>query len=216
MRIALLGAAAALLLTVATRGSAAPVVSGDYLEARTANVFIGACHAGSEYGTMGREAVLAWRFREGTFQGADLSGLAAVAVIAGNENLSRNDVKRRSVLYLDASATPKQRAALRALLEAKYGAALGTVLAVKPAPITLEEMKTGYRLRVADAVRLDVSKEADRSCCTMPMQVWYEPFIPVNGSKIGYTALNAFAGAETLPSWSRVGQNSAIFGTFGF
>jgi len=212
MRIALLGMA--LLLTAAGRGMAAPALSGDYLEARTANVYIGACHAGSEYGTMGREAVLAWRVREGAWNGTDVSGLAAVAVMAGNENLARGDVKRKSVLYLDGAATPAQCAALEAMLRARYGASLGEIQRVLTAPITFSEADGTYRLRVGDAVRLDVNKEANRTCCTMPMEVWYQPFVPVQGSRIGYTAMNEFRGAAQMPAWSRVGQNSAIFGTF--
>jgi hypothetical protein len=212
MRIALLGLA--LLFTAAGRGMAAPQVSGEYLEARTANVYIGACHAGSEYGTMGREAVLAWRVQEGAWNGTDVSGLAAVAVMAGNENLARDDVKRHSVLYLDAAASPAQRAALEAMLRARYGAALGEVQRVLVAPIAFTNAAETYRLRVGDIVRLDVNKEANHTCCTMPMEVWYQPFVPVQSRQIGYTAMNAFRGADQMPSWSRVGQNSAIFGTF--
>jgi hypothetical protein len=216
MRTALLGAAVALAMSMAGPGSAAPAVSGDYLEARTANVYIGACHAGGEYGTMGREAVLAWHFRDGAWQGTDLKGLSAVAVMAGNDNLDRREVQRHTVLYLDAAATPAQRAALQALLQAKFGAALGEVRAVKTAPIAFEQGDASYRLRVGDQVRLDVSKEPSHTCCTMPMEVWYQPFVPVSGSKIGYTALNEFKGAAQMPSWSRVGQNSAFFGAFDF
>jgi hypothetical protein len=205
-----------LALTATGQGLAAPSVSGDYLEARTANVYIGACHAGSEYGTMGREAVLAWRIREGVWKGTDVSGLSAVLVMAGNDNLEREDVKRQSVLYLDAAASPSQRTALESMLRARYGKALGEVQRVQSAPISFADSKGSYRLRVGETVRLDVNKEANRTCCTMPMEVWYQPFVPVQGSRIGYTAMNAFNGAERLPSWSRVGQNSAIFGTFAF
>jgi hypothetical protein len=212
MRLALLGAA--LVLAAAGRATAAPAVSGDYLEARTANVYIGACHAGSEHGTMGREAVLAWHVRDGAWNGTDLAGQKAVVVLAGDENLARDDVKRTSVLYLDKSASPAQRVAMEAMLRARYGKALGAVQNTLAAPITLVESEGSYRLRVGDAVRLDVSKEASRTCCTMPMEVWYQPFVPVQGSRIGYTAMNAFQGAQRMPSWSRVGQNSAIFGAF--
>lgn len=212
MRNALFGIA--LALGVAGPATAAPAITGDYLEARTANVYVGACHAGSEHGTMGREAVLAWRIREGVWNGTDVSGQVAVAVMAGNENLERADVKRATVLYLDAAASPAQRAALESLLRTRYGKALGEVKSVQSAPITLAEGEGSYRLRVGDSVRLDVNKEANRTCCTMPMEVWYQPFVPVKGSRIGYTALNQFDGARSMPSWSRVGQNSAIYGAF--
>jgi hypothetical protein len=216
MRTALLGAAVALAMSMAGPGSAAPAVSGDYLEARTANVYVGACHAGGEYGTMGREAVLAWHFRDGAWQGTDLKGVSAVAVMAGNDNLDRKEVQRHTVLYLDAAATPAQREALQALLQAKFGATFGELREVKTAPIAFEQGDATYRVRVGDLVRLDVNKEPSHTCCTMPMEVWYQPFVPVPGSRVGFTALNEFKGTAQMPSWSRVGQNSAIFGAFGF
>jgi hypothetical protein len=216
MRIALLGAIMAVALTAAGRGAAAPAISGDYLEARSANVYIGACHAGAEYGTMGREAVLTWRFRGGEWEGTDLTGLVAVAIMSGSDNLARPEVQRHTVLYLDAKATPEQRAALLSLLRAKHAKTFGELREVKSIPITLAETAEGYRLRAGDLVSLDVAKEPNKSCCTMPMEVWYQPFVPVAGSKIGYTAVNTFKGAAEMPNWTRVGQNSAIFGSFSF
>jgi hypothetical protein len=165
---------------------------------------------------MGREAVLAWRFRGGEWQGVDLTGLTAVAVMAGDDNLARPEVQRHTVLYLDAAASPEQRKALLSLLQSKYGKTFGEVREVKSAPITLDQSSDAYRLRAGDILRLDVAKEPNKSCCTMPMEVWYQPFVPVQGSKIGYTALNTFSGAAKMPSWTRVHQNSAIFGTFSF
>ena len=57
----------ALLGTSAIGAFAAPAASnhitGDYVEARTASVFAGACHYNGELTTTGREAELAWHVR---------------------------------------------------------------------------------------------------------------------------------------------------------
>jgi hypothetical protein len=216
MRSVLLGGALAIGLAMAQSATAAPTVTGEYLEARTANVYIGACHAGSEFGTTGREAVLAWRIGGGEWQGQKLKGLAAVAVMAGNDNLSRDDVRRQTMLYLDASATDPQRKALLSLLREKYAATFGEIVGVTAAPITFGDRENVYVVRVGDTVRLDVKKEANKTCCTMPMEVWYQPFVPVRDQRIGYSSVNEFKGAAQLPSWTRRNQNSAIFGSFGF
>ena len=44
-------------------------VTGTYVEARTAEVFAGACVINGEAGTTGREALLAWKVDRGQFNG---------------------------------------------------------------------------------------------------------------------------------------------------
>src|SRR5690606_10789197 len=60
--------AAALSLLPAS-ALAAGAVTGEYVEARTAEVFAGGCIMSSEAETIGRQAILAWRIDEGTYQG---------------------------------------------------------------------------------------------------------------------------------------------------
>src|SRR4051794_41929206 len=57
----------------------APSISGDYLEARTSDVYTGPCFANSEVNTAGGEAVFAWRVRQGAWKGTALDGLSVVA-----------------------------------------------------------------------------------------------------------------------------------------
>src|SRR5260370_30106683 len=75
----LLGLSAALMVGSSACVSAAPAVTGDYVEARSCNVYAGPCHFGSEYTTAGREAVMAWHVRRGAYAGQTLDGLTAVA-----------------------------------------------------------------------------------------------------------------------------------------
>jgi len=69
-----LGLTAALVAGAAACASAAPAVTGDYVEARSCNVFAGPCHFGSEYTTAGREAVMAWHVRGGAYSGQTWMG----------------------------------------------------------------------------------------------------------------------------------------------
>src|SRR5579872_2344797 len=76
--------AAALFLAAGTGAAAAPpptpaarTLSGEYVEARTCNVYTGACHANGEMVTAGREAVLAWQIKQGTVEGVKVDGLNA-------------------------------------------------------------------------------------------------------------------------------------------
>src|SRR5947199_2683398 len=95
----LLGLTTALIAGSATCASAAPAVTGDYIEARSCNVYAGPCHFGSEYTTAGREAVMAWHVRHGAYAGQPLDGLAAVAVVVSDDNLAVTGAPRRTVFY---------------------------------------------------------------------------------------------------------------------
>ena len=71
------------------------MVSGAYVEARTAEVFTGGCIMGSEAETVGKQAVLAWKVDRGSFNGVSLDGLSVVAALSGDRNLGIAGDRRR-------------------------------------------------------------------------------------------------------------------------
>src|SRR5690242_8685334 len=79
---------------------AASEVTGDYVEARTASVFAGACHYNGELTTTGRDAELVWHFRSGASHGVDIAGLTAIAAVAADDNLKETSAPRRTVLFI--------------------------------------------------------------------------------------------------------------------
>src|SRR5690606_29447054 len=56
-------------------------VHGEYIEARTADVYTGACFANSEVDLVGNLAVFGWHVNEGTYEGVKLDGLSVVGVV---------------------------------------------------------------------------------------------------------------------------------------
>src|SRR6185295_9758444 len=90
MKTILFTAVSALIVTtLSARGVA---LKGTYVEARTSEVFAGACVVNGEAGTTGREALLAWKVDEGGFNGVSLAGLAVVAAVSGDTNLSVHEI----------------------------------------------------------------------------------------------------------------------------
>src|SRR6266550_6132403 len=92
-------------------------VKGTYVEARTAEVFVGGCLMGSEAETSGRQAVLAWKIDRGNINGVSVDGLAIVAAVVGDKNLGIHEIGgakpvSRTVMFVDDRATPVQRTAL--------------------------------------------------------------------------------------------------------
>jgi hypothetical protein len=114
-------------------------IRGDYIEARTADVFTGPCFSNAEIFIYGDQAVMAWKVTEGSFQGVDLSGLSVAAAVKGTTTFSEDKTeKARSVLIIDEKANAKQREALVALAKALAGDRLSNVVDVKTSHISLK------------------------------------------------------------------------------
>ena len=182
--------AIALLLTVPGALATQPeTVQGEYLEARSVSVYVGACHYGAEYVEGGREATLVWNIRQGTWKGVSLEGLTVVAVVTAKNNLAIDTSTRRSVLYLDEKATSEQRTALIDLMTAKRGELLGEVVSTENAPITFTKEGVKYDLRVGQVLTLSVSRYPCQNC-TQPHQIWYRPLeqldTPIVGKSTSY------------------------------
>jgi len=127
-------------LILATAGVAqAAGIRGDYIEARTADVFTGPCFSNAEIFIYGKQAVMAWRVAEGTYQGVNLSGLTVAAAVQGTTTFSEDKPEgAQAVLIVDAKANLGQREALIALAKELGGRRLGNIVDVKRAPIRLK------------------------------------------------------------------------------
>ena len=101
------------------------------MEVRTASVFAGACHYNGEVVTTGRDALMAWKVTSGKWQGVDLSGVRAVAIVSADANLGENNAARQSEIIIDASASRTQALAMTNALKEKYAASLGNIVEVR-------------------------------------------------------------------------------------
>jgi hypothetical protein len=118
----------------------APSISGDYLEARTADVYTGHCFANSEMDLVGKQAVIAWRVRQGAWQGVPLDGLAVVAAVRSAATLGDpfgGPLEAEALIVVDQRATPVQHDALVALAHSLAGDLLSSVVGVASAPIEM-------------------------------------------------------------------------------
>ena len=103
----------AAILTLCPALAQAVEVQGDYVEARNADVFTGPCFSNAEILIVGKQAVMAWGVKQGTWKGVDVAGLCvAAAVQADNTFTTDNPSKARAVLIVDSRADERQRSAL--------------------------------------------------------------------------------------------------------
>ena len=214
MRISYLSAAALAAVLTAGSASAAPAVTGEYVEARSANVFIGACHYEGEVQTAGRNALMAWKITGGEQGGVSLKGLSVVAVTAGDKHLGMADAQRQTVLYVDQAATAAQREAVVAMLKERAPKALGTVVGVKSAPIRFDSSTKQFQVQVDGVASMKINKQTAETCCKQPYEVWGKPFVPVSGVKTGFGVSVEYKDASLLKAWSANEQNNVFFGDF--
>src|SRR5437588_9586899 len=125
---------------------------GEYVEARTADVYTGPCFANSEVGLAGELAVMGWRIDQGTFDGVNLDGLSVMGVIHASGTLG--DVTAtvfpvKAVLIVDDRANADQRLALKNFAQKMGGDLLADQVRVEYQPIQLSLHANSLHTRVA-------------------------------------------------------------------
>ena len=207
---------AAMMATLAAK----PVsVTGTYVEARTAEVFAGACIINGEAGTAGREALLAWKVDHGQVDGVAIDGLAVVAAISSDKNLGIHEIggdsaPARAVIYVDSRATAAQGKALVSMVRSLSGNLIGRVVQETPAPIQFVDR--GHVIDVStDTVKLSVARHMDHDPSCGNKQ-WFSPLARVDHAEMGMTHQNAFSGPALCDKWSDPNKASSFFGTFSY
>src|SRR5438132_2758953 len=128
----------ALALLLLTSPLYAAGITGQYVEARTCDVWTAACFANADMNLTGKHAVLAWKIDKGKLGDVSLDGLSVVAVVAASDTLGMDQTgPAKSILIVDAKADSSQRAALQRLAQQQSGKLLDHVVAVHSAPIDL-------------------------------------------------------------------------------
>ncbi len=220
MKLQLTLAAALVLVSSGAVAGEHGSITGDYVEARTAEVFAGGCIMNSEAETMGRQAVMAWRITSGAYRGVPLDGLTVVAAVAGDRNLGMREMGGeeptavRAVISVDLRATAEQRTALVALVRELSGGLITEVVRVESAPIRFATTSRYIDVSAAD-LQLTVDKEMthDPSCGAMQ---WFTPFTNLASAALGVADLHQFSGSGLGTKWSAPGKRSAFFGAFTY
>jgi hypothetical protein len=195
-------------------------ITGEYVEARTAEVFAGGCIMNSEAETMGRQAIMAWKITTGSLDGVVLDGLTVAAAVAGDRNLGMREMGGeeptavKAIITVDPRATPAQRTALVRLVRELSRGLITEVVRVDTARIKFATTQNYVEISVPDqSIQLTVNKEMkhDPSCGAMQ---WFKPFTTMAESAMGVAETHAFSGTGLGTKWSAPDKRSAFFGTF--
>jgi hypothetical protein len=175
---------------------------------------------GSEWESLGRDAIVAWKVTAGAVNSVALDGLAIVAVVVADRNLGSRDLGApppsivRSVLLVDANASTAQRNALVAMVRRLAPDLTREVVSVKPVPIAFAREGSELRLSAGDA-RLDVTTTFEHSP-TCGATRWFDPLAASTRVEIGFARSHSWTGAALGAQWSQTDRKSSFVGTFEF
>jgi hypothetical protein len=197
-------------------------VRGEYIEARTADVYTGPCFANAEVDHVGNLAIFGWRVNKGEFQGVKLDGLSVVGVVRAKNTLGyihAGVYPIKSVLIVDDKASPEQRLALKAFAERMGGDLLQEVVQVEYQPIELTFAEGNLHSRQASLTAGSLAKiqtrainKGDQICHNE--ETWYAPLTKLDHAMPAYAVSHDFKGTGLNTTWSDPGKRSAFVGSF--
>ncbi len=197
-------------------------INGDYVEARTADVYTGPCFANSEIGLVGQLAVFGWKVSNGSWNGVDLNGLSVVGVVRASSTLG--DVYHtaypvKSVLIVDDRANAEQRLALQSFAKHMGGDLLQQVVRVDFEPISLgfenddiHSMKATLTAGKLAKIETRAMAAGDHICRNE--EVWYKPLTELTHAMPAVAVAHQFRGEGLGTTWSSPDKRSAFIGSF--
>jgi len=209
-------------------------VRGDYVEARTADVFTGPCFSNSEVFIVGDRAVMAWKVTEGTWDGVDLAGLGVAAALRASTTLSQDQPEEaRAVLIVDEQANAEQREALIDMAQTLAGDRLDQVVSVRTAPIELNiaaadsaashgpahkhhlmPQAPAATFQAAELAQIATRPLNANDCICGNEVVAYPPLSQGVKAKPAYTVGHSFKGHGLNSTWNDPNARSAFVGQF--
>lgn len=194
-------------------------IKGDYVEVRSADVYTGPCFANGQVNLEGKQAMMAWKIRQGSWKGVSLDGLGVLVVVRASATLGdlyHNPYPAKSVVIVDSRANTAQRTALVAFAKSAAGRLAGDVVAVDAAPIKLERGSEHGSLTL---VAGKLARIKTRSLCQGDAicgneVTYYPPLTKAAHAMPAYTLEEAFNGKGLGEVWNLNDSRSAFVGTF--
>ncbi len=197
-------------------------VRGEYIEARTADVYTGPCFAMSEVNLTGDLAVMGWHIDQGSFDGVKLDGLSVMSVIHASATLGdvmTSSYPVKSVLIVDEKASPEQQIALKRFAQRMAGDLLQDIVRMEVSPISFDVKNNNIHSRVANMTAGKLAKIETRALNPEDQichneEVWYKPLVALDHAMAAYTETNSFGGTGLNNVWKYSGKRGSFVGSF--
>ncbi|MSR46481.1 MAG: DUF1326 domain-containing protein [Planctomycetes bacterium] len=195
---------------------------GDYLEARTCDVWVGTCFANSEVGETGRQATMVWKFTQGAWKGVELKGLGAALIIVAKSTLGdpwHSPLPVRNVLLVDQRASDEQLKAIRDFVATQSGEIGANVIEEIATTIALKvdccDKEGCAKFAAGEIAKIETRclHEQDKVCGHE--ETYYPPLVGNLSDKHAvYTVEHSVKGTLLDLSWIDRDSRSAFLGKF--
>ena len=196
-------------------------IRGDYVETRSADVWTGPCFANGEVNLTGTEATLAWKIRQGKWNGVNLEGLSVIAIARAQATLGdpyKNPFPAHSVILLDQKANEAQRLALVSFAKTMGGKLLDNVVLVQPEPISMKIGEGSNHgavvVQAGDMARIETRMLSEKDHYCGNEYVYYPPLTDLSHSMPAVAVDNEYLGNSLGAEWKIFDKRSAFVGTF--
>jgi hypothetical protein len=195
-------------------------IKGEYIETRSADVYTGQCFANGEMNLAGDEAILAWHVTEGKWDGADLTGLTVGAAVKAQATLGdpyAQAYPAKAVLFVEKSATPRQRQALINFAQEQGGELLRHVVKVMDVPVNMEVLQQHggrARLQAGDFVTVETRGIGPKDHLCGNEATFYPPLTQTTHAMPAVAMTDEYRGSDLKVSWTLHDKRSAFVGTF--
>jgi hypothetical protein len=210
------------LFMVSTENMFAGTITGEYLEARTCDVYTAQCFANAEMSLAGKEAVMAWKVDRGTWKDVTLDGLGVALVVKAEGTLGSDGVfpmkpgKTAAVIIVDENASSEQRGALIAFVKDSVQELTKNVINIVSAPITLknDHLEGKGVFSAGKLASIETRKMQKLDCVCTNEMIYYQPLTKVENFSPAYTLKQAYQGEGLNGKWTSNNTRSAFLATF--
>ena len=212
----------ALLFSIFALACQAEKIAGDYMESRSADVYVAQCFASSEVNLTGDQALMAWHIRSGSWEGQQLEGLTVIAAVKANATIGdayADPYPAKAVMLVDDTATPAQRQALVNFAKHEAGKLVSSVVRVIPTVIEMNVLWDPAHhgqafLRAGSFAEIETRalNEGDHHCGAEI--TWYPPLTKLEHSMAAVATTDEYQGPGLGVDWDRHGKASAFVGRF--
>jgi len=198
-----------------------PEISGNYLEVRSCDVYTGPCFANGEMGLAGKEAVMVWAVRTGSWKGVALDGLNVIVVVKTDGTMGDLHYQPRSgpaVLITDARANAKQKLALADFARSKAGKLIKEVVDVRSSDMEVALGTCGKAgcasVKAGNLVEISTRCLGDKDHLCGNEDTFYPPLTEVQDAYPVFTEKAAFKGTGLNLTWEEIGKRSGFLAAF--
>ncbi len=214
----------ALAVAVVCCPLSAAQIEGEYLEARTCDVYTGPCFANAEMNLGGKEALLAWKVDRGSWDGVALDGLGAALVLSAENTIGDTGVFRlnsgkiSAVIIVDENADVSQREALISFVKDTAKRYTANVVAVESAPIELnnDHLASKGEFKAGKLASIATREMRGGDCVCTNEEVYYQPLVKVENFVPAYSLSQSYQGDKLNNRWTSRNTRSSFLGTFRY